>query len=171
MTSPLAAHAISHWQVTLDGVQLSPTAFYDAVREAITSRGIPDVRLQTVEWREGGMFSTKRLYLRIQRGKYFYDICGAPFGNSFFVSSRLSELPPILILLLLELPVLSWFGYLYLKFLDPETYYKVDTAMMFQGAVHAALLSAVDRFSAIGSGPPLTELERRPVMRELYAKK
>ena len=30
--------------------------------------------------------SAKREYLRMQRGKYAFDICAAPFGNGFFVS-------------------------------------------------------------------------------------
>jgi hypothetical protein len=35
------------------------------------------------------VFSAKREYLRVERGPFVFDICGAPFGTGFFVSSWL----------------------------------------------------------------------------------
>src|SRR2546425_2752428 len=47
---------------------------------------LPETALAKVEWSEGGIFSAKREYLRIERKELIFDICGAPFGRGFFVS-------------------------------------------------------------------------------------
>ncbi len=88
---------ISHWSKLLEGVQESPQAFYAAVTEAVMKREIPGARVSNVEWPEGGPGSAKRLYLRVERGGDVIDICAAPFGNDFFVSSWLCGPPPDLL--------------------------------------------------------------------------
>jgi hypothetical protein len=35
-----------------------------------------------------------REYIRVRRGKYLYDICGAPFAKGFFFSSWMAEKLP-----------------------------------------------------------------------------
>lgn len=88
---------VSHWSKLLEGVQESPQAFYASVTEAVNKREIPGAKRSNVEWPEGGAGSSKRLYLRVERGDDVVDICGAPFGNAFFVSSWLCAPPPNLL--------------------------------------------------------------------------
>ena len=88
---------VSHWKQLLEGVQESPQAFYASVTEALKKREIPGTKTADVEWPEGGAGSAKRLYLRVERGEDLVDICGAPFGNAFFVSSWLCAPPPNLL--------------------------------------------------------------------------
>ncbi|MBU1700304.1 MAG: hypothetical protein KJ831_09145 [Candidatus Eisenbacteria bacterium] len=39
-----------------------------------------------VDWREGGIGTPKRKYLRVTREDMAFDICAAPFGTGFFFS-------------------------------------------------------------------------------------
>jgi hypothetical protein len=68
--------------------------FYAAVEEALKPREIPDYSVSRIDWREGGVLTARREYLRIKRGKLTFDLCAAPFGTGFFFSWWLAELPP-----------------------------------------------------------------------------
>jgi hypothetical protein len=103
--------AIGHWAQLMEGLQESPQHFYEAVTAAIERREIPDCRLKRVWWREGGVFSARRAYLRAKRAGYWIDICGAPFGNAFFASSWLCLPPPNIWLALLVVIVAGGYGF------------------------------------------------------------
>jgi hypothetical protein len=77
---------VSHWNVLIEGLQASPMDFYAAVEQAVEKRSIPESERSRVDWHEGTLLSAKREYLRVKRKEYAVDICGAPFGNGFFVS-------------------------------------------------------------------------------------
>jgi len=214
------ATVISHWHHPVENFQTSAIEFYAAVEQALQPRQIPDYTVSRIDWREGGVLTARREYLRIKRGKLAFDLCAAPFGTGFFFSWWLAELPPthallwaILICFLglgfiggmvaefgfsglfwgivlgvgalwlagyllreghlgteVEDMVLAipFFGALYEKFFKPSTYYKVDTALMFQSVVHTAVLEVVDQLMSAKGARPLTELERKPIMREFY---
>lgn len=105
--------AIGHWAQLLEGLRASPQDFYSAVEAAIKRREIPDCRVSRVDWREGGLTSAKREYLRVERGEDLIDICGAPFGNAFFSSSWLCTPPPnILKAVAMTLGSLALLGFL-----------------------------------------------------------
>ena len=65
---------------------------------------------------------------------------------------------------ILSLPIL---GSVYRRFFHPITYYRIDTSEMFQHAVHGAVMEVIDQVTAAKGIRALTELERKPVMREL----
>jgi hypothetical protein len=216
-----ASNVISHWHHPIENFQTSPMEFYAAVERALQPRQIPDLSTSRVDWKEGGLLSARREYLRVKRGKLAFDICAAPFGTGFFFSSWLAEVPPphgvlyALVIIIIGLfllgmsiqmfgffgglffaaiafPLLVWllgylvreghlgpgaedallaiplFGPLYERLFKPVTYYKMDTTLMFQSAVHAAVLEVVDQVTSAKGIRPLTELERKPVMREFY---
>lgn len=214
------ANVISHWHHPIENFQTSTMEFYAAVAAALKPRQIPDYSVSRIDWREGGVLTARREYLRIKRGKLAFDLCAAPFGTGFFFSWWLAELPPthallwaILILfaglgifgvcvsqfgimgifvgplvivgvafllgyLLREgqlgtdtedtILAIPFFGPLYEKIFKPSTYYKVDTTLMFQSVVHTAVLEVVDQLMSSKGARPLTELERKPIMREFY---
>lgn len=66
------------------------------------------------------------------------------------------------------LVVIPVFGALYERFLRPTTYYKIDTALMFQCSVHAAVLEVIDELTKSSGIPSLSELERKPILRGFY---
>lgn len=148
---------ISHWNKMFEGLQASPKEFYGAVERAIEKRQVPDVKRSRVDWREGGLLSAKREYLRVQRHEYVFDVCGAPFGNGFFISWWLGESQGCLA----TIPGIG-------AFLRPATYYRIDTASMFQGAIHAAVLEVIDEMTTAKGLRALTELERKPILRDFF---
>src|SRR5437867_3559896 len=88
--APLDA-VMSHWSKLFEGFQTAPLPFYSAVEAAIARRQIPDVATERIEYKEGGLVSARREYLRVKRGKHAFDICAAPFGTGFFFSTWLVE--------------------------------------------------------------------------------
>jgi hypothetical protein len=214
------ANVISHWHHPIENFQTSTMEFYAAVAAALQPRQIPDYSVSRIDWREGGVLTARREYLRIKRGKLAFDLCAAPFGTGFFFSWWLAELPPthallwaILILiaglgifgvcvsqfgiagiflgplvivgvtfllgyLLREgqlgadtedaVLAIPFFGALYEKLFKPSTYYKVDTTLMFQSVVHKVVTDVVEELLSANGIRGLTELERKPIMREFY---
>lgn len=88
------ANVISNWHHPIENFNTSTMEFYAAVEQAIKPRQIPDYSVSRIDWREGGVLTARREYLRIKRGKLAFDICAAPFGTGFFFSWWLAELPP-----------------------------------------------------------------------------
>lgn len=211
------ATVLSHWYHLIENFQASPMDFYASIETAVKRREVPNAVTSRVDWKEGGILSAQREYLRVSRGRHVFDICAAPFGTGFFVSSWLAETESpfgplalfILIILLfggmglsfqefgffwgllfifIGFPILFWLfvafmntqqegwddalvampllGPLYERIFRPETYYKIDTVLMFQQAVHAAVLEAVDQITSAKGIRALSEFERKPILRE-----
>ena len=160
-----ATLTISHWDKLLENLQLSVQLFYSALEQVLARRQIPQARAFRIVWREGAPFSPRREYLRVVRGEFVFDICGAPFGTGFFVSWWLGESPPGPLSFLSRVPLL---GAVRDGLVRPATYYRIDTALMFQAAVHAAVLEVIDTVSADQGVRPPTDLERRPILRDLF---
>lgn len=211
---------ISHWHHPIENFQTSAKEFYAAVEQALKPREIPDYSVTRIDWREGGVLTARREYLRIQRGKLAFDLCAAPFGTGYFFSWWLAELPPTHALLwailfclvgmgfvavmvqifgflgllwgvvlgvagiwvlgyllregrlgseveeiVLAIPII---GFLYEKIFKPSTYYRFDTTLMFQAVVNTAVQEVVEQVMSAKGLRPLSELERKPIMREFY---
>jgi hypothetical protein len=154
---------ISHWHHVFEDLQFSSQDLYEQIDSAIKTRNLPDVRTMRITMQEGGVFSAKRVYLRVFRKDHIFDICGAPFGNGFFVSWWLSSRPDGCLLLLSVIPVLNLLAGLLVR---PVTYYKIDTALMFQQAIHSAITEVLDQITSAKGVRGLTESERKPIMRD-----
>lgn len=153
---------ISHWFHMFEDFQESPRTFYANVEAAIKGKAIPNIQISRVTWKEGGAFSARREYLRVLRKNHVYDICGAPFGNGFFISAWLGE-PPAGCLALFSL--IPFLGNLFVK---PLTYYQIDTALMFQSLTHSAMMEVIDQMTESRGFQALSEGERKPIMRDFY---
>jgi len=158
------SHIISHWHQLIEGLQASPQAVYTQLDQAIAKRELPKAKFSRVKHRESGLFSPKRVYFRVGRKELIFDICAAPYGRGFFVSWWLGECPTIF-WFLLYIPIL---GPLVMWLFHRETYWRIDTALMFQDSVHAAVLEVIDDLIKAQGLRALSELERKPVMRELF---
>src|SRR6266404_4023136 len=77
---------LAHWNQLIEGLQTSSLSFYDAVEQALADRAVPDTATRRTDYRESGLLSAKREYLRVRRGAQAVDICAAPFGTGFFIS-------------------------------------------------------------------------------------
>lgn len=161
--------------------------------------------------------SANRLYLHAVRGRQVVDICAAPFGTGFFISSWLADTRPcfplwtrllayfsllfVFYILAREAGILlapflfvgllfagfwmvnagrvsdrstedfvlalPWIGRLYERFFLADTYYAIDTALMFRDAVHNAVLEAVDGLTNQHGLRALSEAQRVPTSRRI----
>lgn len=154
---------VSHWHHHFQGLSHSTDKFYNELQAAIDRKKIPEVKFERVEHKEGGMFSGKRQYLRVKRGALWFDICGAPFGGAgFFVSSRLVSEETFS-------EAVAGNNMLLRAMLGTNTFYKQDSALMYQELVHAALLEVIDGLTSAASLPALPESARKPKMQAFYA--
>jgi hypothetical protein len=64
--------------------------------------------------------------------------------------------------------VIPLVGPLLERLFRPLTYYRMDTALMYQSIVHAAVMEVVDEMIQRKGIRALTELERKPVLREFF---
>lgn len=223
----LETPVLSHWHKLVPDFEASALDFYAAVEAAVRAKNIPDVRISRVEYKEGGILSASRLYLRITRRRVAFDICAAPFGQDYFFSSWLVEtkpkmhawgclivlalfgafgfvstlsfgtlgaegcfvpllllvLAPVAVVVLLGLALVGvrggWFlsedvilmapylGPIYEYLFSPPSYYKHDTALMFQESVHGPMLGVVDQFLEGKGLRSLAPEDRKPVTRAL----
>lgn len=96
---------LSSWHHLVEDFSTSSQEFYSLLEKAIARRQIPNLEISRVEWKEGGLLSANREYLRLSRERLICYICAAPFGTGFFFSSRLGEissaLTPLHIIVLL----------------------------------------------------------------------
>lgn len=82
-----------HWIVPLEDFQSDVGLFYEAVEDAIQDRRLPPMQILRIPWREGGMLSVGREYLRIMRERLVFDIGCGPFGSYWFYSCRGAIVP------------------------------------------------------------------------------
>ena len=161
--APAPTQFLSHWFHLIEGLQASPMEFYNSVETAIQKRQIPEVRMSRVDWREAGIFSAKREYLRVQWKEFIFDVGGAAYGGGFFVSCWLGELEGCLADLFKPLeavPVLN-------LFVGGRTYYQMDIALMFQESIRSAVDEVVDQMTTAKGLRALTADERKPILRGL----
>jgi hypothetical protein len=156
---------VSHWHNLVPGLHVSVEDYYQALNTVIEKRQVPEVKLWVIHYHEGGIASAKRMYLRIARRDHIFDICAAPFGTDFFVSWWLGEKMKTLAALVNSIPFL---GPALIKMFSPETFYRIDTALMFQDSVHSAVLEVLDQRMKGQGLRLLSESERKPIMRELF---
>jgi len=103
----------------------------------------------------------------VQRKDHTFDCCAAPFGSGFFISWWLLK-EETLMEKLAKVPVI---GIPIRLFVRPVTYYTFDTACMFQTAIDGAVKETLDGVCKAKGVRAPTESERKPLMREFYARK
>src|SRR5882724_158324 len=130
----LAQPKISGHCKLIEDFQASSAHFYELVLDALEHRKIPGLSISRVDYKEGWFFSASRRYLRIQRKKIAFEICGAPFGTGFFVSTRMVEYPPSNNIFMRILRAIF----------NPNTYYKLDIAAMYKLSIENSVAEAVE---------------------------
>jgi hypothetical protein len=155
---------ISHWNTLIENFQTSSQQFYQQVTQAIQKRQVPNAVISRIQIKEGHFLTAKREYLKVSCKKDFYfAICGAPFGTGFFISWWLLDPPDSFLANMFPTGTT-----LARAFVKPWTYYRVDAVTMFQTATHTAMLEVLDSITSSQGIRGLTEIERKPVMREFF---
>jgi len=148
---------IAPWGEPIVGLEHSPLDFYATLETDIKLLEIPKAELSRVSFKEAGLLSADRQYLRVKRYEHTFDICGAPFGRGFFVSWWLFGQQGCLA----SLPYLG-------ALLRPTTYYSIDTGLMFQAAVEHAVHQALQTTMETKGLRALSAEDRKPLMRDFF---
>lgn len=82
---------LSNWAVLIDDFNTSGQDFFEATQRNVEARDVPEVKFKRVLYRESGLLSSKREYLRMSRGNVVFDLSAAPYGTGFFFSWWLAE--------------------------------------------------------------------------------
>ena len=90
------ADVIEHWYALVPGFNTSGKEFYDGIEQELKSREVPGLDIANVDFAEGGILSSKRVYLRMTRERLVFDICAAPFGTAYFFSCRFAQIPAVI---------------------------------------------------------------------------
>lgn len=69
------------------------------------------------------------------------------------------------------LAAMPYLGWAYNRWIRPETFYRVDTALMYRDAVHNSMLEVLDQMTESQGLRTLSEAERKPVHTELLQKR
>ena len=157
----------ARWHHLTEDMKESSQKFYAECEQTVLNRNIDGIKVSRVDYKEGGIFSAKREYLRVRWKTYIFDICAAPFGNGFFVSWWLGQTPTPIMALIYMIPLI---GPLLVRAFKPETYYQLDTTSMFQESIHHAVLEVLEQNNKACGLRSLSELERKPIMQDLLAK-
>lgn len=209
---------ISHWHLLADDMRASALNYYSAVEEELKRREVPSIQTERIDWREGGVHTAKREYLRITRERLTFDLCAAPFGAGYFFSWWLAvQRSPFAVILgyaglVVLVGIAVWFmgkfglmmglflflialaaglatveqaakagnilpedavqsmplvGPLYDRLFKPETYYSLDTTIMFQESVRRAINTVIAGERTAQGLRALSPDEERPQVRSL----
>ncbi len=143
MATETTIHA--HQSQHFEDLQLSAKEFYTLLKNMIEEYRYPDVKCEPVTLSESGLFSSRREYLCISKGRYHYYVCASPFGKSFFISWWLQEDAHT------AANVASKFGKLgkaVATRMESKTFYERDTELMFTSSINSLIKSAVEKVKA-----------------------
>jgi hypothetical protein len=158
---------LSHWNQMVHGLEYSSNVFYRVIEGLIQNQNLESTKSERVNLSEGGIFSAKREYLQVRRRDHVFHICAAPFANGFFISWWLGHVESGLWAWLASLPFI---GFFLQRFIKPLTYYEIDTALIFQSVTHGAVMEALDEITNAKGLRALSETERKPIMRDFFAR-
>ncbi len=150
MAKPVAVEPLGNWHKLFGDFEASPIDFYASVEKAIERRKIPDTQVSRVEWRESGLTSAKREYLRVRRGQHVFDVCAAPFGTGFFFSWWFAQARPGAFKPTLAVVLVAAFVAYVALFLDAE-YLSKMIGVPLVGTVGIFLVTSLVLFGAIGA--------------------
>ena len=146
-----------HWQHYFEDAQFSSQDIYARIERILAAKGIPAAKASRVNHSETGLFSANREYLRIARNYNAFDVCAAPFGKGFFISSWHVALENPTQNVLSHLPVI---GKTIAQGMEGKTYFQIDTEQMYVSAVHNCILEAIDEITTSAGMRTLSETER-----------
>lgn len=169
MSRVMPAMVLSQWSTMVDGLKQSAKDFYAETYLNLEKHQLTSVKCEIVVFPEGGIFSARREYLQIRYREFVYHVCAAPYGNGFFVSSWLGDVDNWFLEILDSIPVLGIVIRFLIRVLKPLTFYRFDTAQMFHTVVHDAVTKTLDRVIHVRGLRALTESERKPAMRDIFA--
>lgn len=151
---------LSSWRHYFQAVDSSPQTILSAIEESIEKREIPDIKLKRVVRKEGGLFSSRREYVRVQRKEYFFDISVIPFGRGLIVSWYLREKIGFFWRMAFVFPAL---GVILIRLIRPDTFCRFDTAWAFENNIHSTVLETMNGQTQARGYRSFAEDDRKPI--------
>jgi hypothetical protein len=155
MSIPVA-QVLSHWSTLIPFFNTSSTEFYQNLQKIVATHEMPNITMAVVKHKEKGILSASREYFRVMNKDLVFDICAAPYGKGFFVSSWLYETEGTMRVLFKN----TKFGNFLQNRAARRTFYQADEEAMFKTTVHQCVLEVVDQITQ-QKGIRLTEQERQ----------
>ena len=155
MSTPVS-QVLSQWTKSFPFCSMSSNEFYTSVAEIVKSHKMPNCKIGRVDLKEGGLMSSSREYLRIQRNDIVLDLCAAPFGTDFFISWWMYETESLIHQILGN----SYLGTLLRNVKKSKTFYQADEEAMFRGCVHECVIEAIDLMTKNKGIRELTDVEK-----------
>lgn len=134
-------HSYQHFE----DLQLSADQFYTLLEKMIAEYQYPDIRLSRRNLKEGGIFSSNRVYLCITRNYQNYYVCAAPYGRSFFISWWLQEDAHTASNVAEKIPLV---GKAIANSMESKSFYQLDTELMFIQSINSIVKMAVEKVKA-----------------------
>lgn len=159
-----------NWNHLFNDFAYSSRAFYAQVEEEIERHKIPSkYEVTRVKLWEGSILSPRRLYLKIKANSFVMYICAAQYGRSYFFSWWQAQQRDILSTLFLRLiSYIPFFGSNMVKYFEKQTFYRCDTANMFQTQIHSSILDTIDSITKEKGVKGLTAEERKPITQDMF---
>ena len=155
----------SHWNVLLDGLSYSSQETYKRIEDYLSTKSIKGISFKTAFKSTSHIVSSPRQYLIIDWRDFRYEICAAPFADSFFVSYRMNIRESGGKIFVSRIPFIGWIAE---KYFFRVSYYMIDSANMFNSMVHNCIVDIVDEISKEKNVPALTEQQKIPVMDDIF---
>lgn len=158
---------VSRWNVLIPNFNHSSKDFYDALIEEINAHEIEGIRKGVNPRITRGAFSRKRNYLIVRYDDFLIEICAAPFGKSFFVSYWVLNEDNRFEIAIGRIP---WLGKRLVKWFYPVTAYRIDTIEMYRILIHNLVIEKIDEMLASEKLERLSENQKIPVLKDIFAR-
>lgn len=158
---------MNRWSTLILGLSYSTKEFYERLEKTLSEQGLEGLDMHLKKINIGAIGMGQRYYFVVRWKEFQYDICAAPFADSFFVSYWALQQPNRFAYALSKIPLV---GTGLSSLLFPITYYKVDTSSMFHTLIHQCVTDTVDLLLKENNQPALTENKKSPVMRDIFGR-
>ena len=156
---------LARWQGSIPAGDCTPLEFYMRVQERLTETEFDGLEFSEVTRRERGVFSARRIYLRIRCHHLFFDLSAFVAGGRLTVGYWFHADHPGIADLFSEVPGLR---FAINAFTGPDTYFRIDLLEAFQHLVHDSILAIVDELSAEAGEIKLPDDDRPPVWEGIW---
>ena len=153
-----ATYATYHHSILSHTVQCS-------LEKELDKHRLPDLQISKVRLKEGHIFSSRRLYLRLKWGTLEYNVCAAPFASGFFISWWLINHIPLFMVSINRIP---YVGSRIVNLFFPVTYYKIDTGSMYMTYVHSCVQKVIKDITEEKGIQGLSELQQQPILNNIF---
>lgn len=129
---------------SISNFQYSTQVFYSLIQDAMEQRNIPGVKFKTVTHRMKGIFSPRFKYFQIIRKDIVIEVCAAPVGTGFFITSRKGIIKGSDTWKKQRERIISKAGTTNYRKANPDLFFQLDVELLFLSSVQQSVSEAID---------------------------